>query len=257
MQDSEQTEKYLYCIIRSSEPRTFSSRGIGEQNTGVYTINAGNLAAVVSESTGDRYKQNRRNLMAHTVVQEEAMNHFTILPMRFGTVAPNVKAIQKFLTHRADEIERLLNQMEGRSERGLKAFWYEGAIFQEIVNENTTIRELRDSLAGRSQQETYYDSIKLGEMVESAMQQKREQDSEQILSRLRPLALQVKENSAVSDRMVLNAAFLIENQHSDAFDQAIERLDNEMGKRLIFKYISLAPPYNFVSMSIGWNTEQE
>jgi hypothetical protein len=256
MPDDVLTGRYLYCIIRCDKLHQFSSRGIGEHNPDVYTIHANDLAAVVSDSPCVEYKQSRRNLMAHTMVLEEVMKDFTILPMRFGIIAPGTDVIQKqLLVRRYDEIDRALREMEGRIERGLKAFWYEGAIFQEIVNDAPHIRDLRDSLAGRSVQETYYDRIQLGEMVENAMNQKREQDAERILSHLRRVSLQVKLNSVVTDRMVVNAAFLIEKQQADAFDQAIQQLDQEMGKRLLFKYISLVPPYNFVNMRIDWKAE--
>jgi len=54
--------------------------------------------------------------------------------------------------------------------------------------------------------------------------------------------------------MVLNAAFLVERVHEPEFDQAVQKLDAEMGKRLIFKYVGSAPPYNFVNILIHWDT---
>jgi hypothetical protein len=246
--------KYMYCIVRSAEPRQFSSLGIGERGDIVHTVHFENLAAVVSASPVVEYENSRRNMMAHTVVLEEVMKGFTILPVRFSTVAPSTRAIEEqVLKRRLGELNGLLNELDGQIEMGLKAIWYEGIVFEEIVHEHATIRRLRDELIGRPAEETYYERIGLGEMIESAMWKKREQDAERILERLRPLADRTQVNKVITERMVLNAAFLLERQREAEFDQAVEQLDAEMGKRLMFKYVGPVPPYNFVSIVIQWD----
>jgi hypothetical protein len=243
----------MYCVIRCPEPRQFTTRGIGERGDVVHTVSFMSLAAVVSDSPVIEYDSSRRNMMAHTLVLEEVMREFTILPVRFGTVAPGVEAIQeKVLKRRYGELNGLLNEMEGRVELGLKAFWYEEVIFHEVVEENPAIRSLRDSLMGRTAEETYYDRIRLGEMVEAAMAKKRDEDAEKILARLRPLVYQTRANKVITDRMVVNAAFLVEEGRGLEFDQAIQQLDAEMGRRLIFKYVGPVPPYNFVNIVVHW-----
>jgi hypothetical protein len=52
--------------------------------------------------------------------------------------------------------------------------------------------------------------------------------------------------------MVLNAAFLVNRDREAEFDQAVQQLDAEMGHRMIFKYVGLAPPYNFVNILLRW-----
>ncbi|NJK81301.1 MAG: GvpL/GvpF family gas vesicle protein [Chloroflexaceae bacterium] len=246
--------KYLYCIMRGDEPRYFTNRGIGGRGDVVYTLNASGLAAVVSDSAIIEYDQSRRNMMAHTLVQEEAMQSGPILPIRFGIVAPRAEAIQEqLLARRAVELHGLLDSLEGRQEVGLKAFWYEDVLFQEVIDNNPPIRTLRDSLMGRSAEETYYDRIRLGEMIADALAQQRETDAEYILQRLRPLAEQIQLSKVLNDRMVLNAAFLIEQRRKPEFDTAIDDIDAVMGKRMIFKYVGAAPPYNFVTLTMSWD----
>ncbi len=249
--------KYLYCIIRTLEPRQFQTRGIGEMGSAVNTVNYMNLAAVVSDSANIVYDNSRRNMMAHTVVLEEVMRDFTVLPVRFSTLAPSAEAIQEQLLHRRyDELNQLLGEMEGRIELGLKAFWYEGAIFEEIVAENPAVRRLRDSLRDRTPEESYYDRIHLGEMVENAMRHKRDVDAEKILDRLRPLVYKTRTNQLITDRMVLNAAFLVERSNEAAVDQAIQALDTDLGKRMMFKYVGPVAPYNFVNIVVHWDAEK-
>ena len=244
--------KYMYCIIRSLEPRQFATRGIGERGDIVHTVHFVSLAAVVSDSPVVEYESSRRNMMAHTRILEEVMQEFTILPVRFSTVAPSAEIVQKVLKQRSIEFHDLLAEMEDRVELGLKTFWYEKVIFEEIVEENPPIRRLRDGLMGHSPEETYYERIRLGEMIEAAMWKKRHEDAERMLDQLRPLVYKTQANKVITDRMVLNAAFLVDQARQAEFDAVVERLDAEMGTRLIFKYVGPVPPYNFVNIVVRW-----
>ncbi len=249
-----QIGEYLYCILRANQPFKLSTRGIGEQGALVHAIVYRDLAAVISASPIVEYDSSRRNMMAHTAVLEEAMTDHTILPVRFGIVAPSTTAIrEQMLERRYDELDRLLRRMEGRVELGLKAFWYEEVVYREIVEASPAIRQLRDRLVGKSAEETYYERIKLGELVEAAMKRKREEDAQHILKTLQPLALETCENTVITERMVLNAAFLVERAREPEFDRAVQQLDSEIGKRLMFKYVGSAPPYNFVNITIRWD----
>src|SRR5918911_328153 len=116
--------KYFYCIIRSPEPRDLVTRGIGERGDKVYTVHYKDLAAVVSDSPAAEYDNSRRNMMSHTAVLEEVMGEDTILPVRFGIVAPDENAIrEQLLKRRYNELDQLLHRMDGRVELGLKTFW--------------------------------------------------------------------------------------------------------------------------------------
>ncbi|MCJ7620596.1 MAG: GvpL/GvpF family gas vesicle protein [Anaerolineae bacterium] len=246
--------KYIYCIVRAGEPRQFSALGIGERGDIVHTVHFENLAAVVSDSPVVEYENSRRNMMAHTLVLEEVMKGLTILPVRFSTVAPSARTIEEqVLKRRFGELNGLLNEMDGRVEMGLKAIWYEAIVFEEIVREDSTIQRLRDKLIGRPAEETYYERIRLGEMIDSAMWKKRDQEAERILDRLCPLAGRTETNKVITDRMVLNAAFLIDRKREVEFDRAVEQLDADMGKRLMFKYVGPVPPYNFVNIVVYWD----
>lgn len=246
--------KYLYCFIAGAEAPELSSRGIGERGDQVYVITADGLAAVVSDSPIVEYESSRRNMMAHTRVLEEVMRERTLLPVRFGVVAPDEAAVARQLQGaKAETLRAELERMAGKVELGLKAFWFEEVIFAEIIAENPEIRRLRDSLAGRSAEESYYERIRLGELIEGEMARRREADAARILEALRPLAEETRVSPPITDRMVVNAAFLVQREQEGAFDAAVQALDAELGRRLLFKVVGPVPPYNFVSITIGWD----
>jgi hypothetical protein len=248
--------KYLYCIIPCSENRTFDVNVIGNGGGVVHTVPHNGLATVVSESPVTQYESTRQNMVAHEKVLETVMKEFTLLPVRFGTVADStstVQDIQKLLRSRFEEFEKLLRDMEGKVELGLKAFWRdEKTIFEEIVAENTDIRRLRDSLSGKPPEATHFDRIRLGEMVKEALNRKRLKEAAKILLSLRQLAHRVRENETMGDRMVVNAAFLVDMSKEPEFDQAVNEMEERFGKRTGFKYIGPVPPYNFVNIVVNW-----
>jgi len=176
--------------------------------------------------------------------------------VRFGTITDSpspIQDIQKLLGSRFAEFEKLLEDMEDKVELGLKAFWRdEKTIFEEIVTENTDIRRLRNSLSGKSPEATHFDRARLGEMVKEALNRKRAKEAAKILLPLRQLTHRVRENEVFGDRMVVNAAFLVNKSKEPEFDRAVSKLDEQFVERVAIRYIGSAPPYNFVNIIVDW-----
>ncbi|NNJ11251.1 GvpL/GvpF family gas vesicle protein [Chloroflexales bacterium ZM16-3] len=246
--------KYLYGIIRCADARAIAARGIHEQGARVYTIPYRGLAAVVSDSPCEEYDNSRRNMMAHTRVLEVVMQQYTVLPICLGVVAPDAETIQEqLLAQRYADLEQQISDLDGRIELGLKAFWFDERMFQEIADQQPMICALRDSIAGRPPENTYYERIRLGDMVEAAVTQRRQFDGEQILSSLRPLSRALVTHPVLTDQMVMNVSFLVDRFDEARFDQAVRDLDDRFGSQMTFTYVGPVPPYNFVSLAVHWS----
>ena len=50
--------------------------------------------------------------------------------------------------------------------------------------------------------------------------------------------------------MIINAAFLVEDKKEEKFDDAVDKLDEEYGYIVKFKFVGLVPPFNFVNLVI-------
>lgn len=244
--------KYLYCIIRSEVPHVFDCpQVLGDEGSDVYTVHHRDLAVVVSDSESIWFDSSRRNMLVHTEVTEVVMKDHTLLPVRFGSIMPDEETIKKdLLEARYNEIDDLLVKMNNQIEMGVKSFWYEEKLFKEILEENDPIRNLRDSLVGKSAEASYRERMRLGEMIEGSIERKRSVESEKILAALRPLASDISLQDIIVDRMVLNAAFLIDRNNESVFDEAMKGLGTSHSDRMLFKYIGPAPPYNFVNLTI-------
>lgn len=250
--------KYLYCIIPCAEERTFDVAAVGNGAGIVYTVCHQGLAVVVSDSPQTRYESTRQNMIAHERVLEKVMQEFTLLPVRFDTVTESESAtpvddIQKLLGGRNQEFTSLLKDLDDKAELGLKAFWRdEKATFQVIVDENPDIRRLRDSLSRQPPQATRHERMILGEMVKNALERKRDLEAARLMAALRPLASRVQENKVIIDRMLLNAAFLVEKRRDPEFDRVVREQEAAHNERIVFKYIGPVPPYNFVNIVVNW-----
>ncbi len=249
--------EYLYCIVECSQERTFGGVApLGGVEVPVHTVPWNGLAAVVGDCATKEYDITRANMRAHQRVQERVMLEYSVLPVRFGTVAQQEcpgELIRKLLAARHQEFCQLLEEIDDEVELGLKALWRdEKAIFQEILGQNGAIQQLRDSLEGKPPQATHFQRIRLGEMVKKSMDQKKAVEMQGILTPLRQIATRTVENQLLADRMVANAAFLVDRRREEAFDQAVARLDQELGHRMSFKYVGPVPPYNFVNIIVNW-----
>jgi hypothetical protein len=251
------TGTYVYCVgyaqpFRNGSP-PFSSPAVGEQGERVRTIEFGDLVAVVSDSPMIYYEISRENLVAHQRVIEEAMARSDVLPVAFGIVAASDQEVQeKLLNRESDELHRCLSYIRDRIELNLRILWNREALFSEVVAENDEIRALRDTIADRSPDATYYDRLHLGELIAAAVTLKSQQEGESILEILRPLAAETRLNRILTDMMILNAAFLVDKTQGPAFLAEVEALARAEAERLIVQYVGPLPPYNFVNLNLSW-----
>ncbi|MEK7777309.1 MAG: GvpL/GvpF family gas vesicle protein [Chloroflexota bacterium] len=45
----------------------------------------------------------------------------------------------------------------------------------------------------------------------------------------------------------------MDRRWEEAFDQAVAKLDQWLGHRMVFKYVGPVPPYNFVNLTVNWS----
>lgn len=248
---------YLYCIVRrAAEQRIDGCTAVGTMGGSVFTICQGDLAVVASASPAERYETTRANMLAHERVLERVMRDFTLLPIRFSTVTSATTAtadIRRLLDHRRAEFHHLLDEVQGKAEQGLKVFWRdEGLIFRELLSRHETMRRLQREIQGKPPAATHFDRIRLGEMLKAALDNQRVAEAAAILDPLRRLATRTVENPAIVDRMVANAAFLVDRSLETEFDDLVGQLAEAHQGRMQFKYVGPVPPYNFVNVIVNW-----
>ncbi len=242
--------KYIYCVIGSDEARNFGPTGIGGRSDIVSTIGYQGIGAVISNYPTTKYELSKENLLAHEKVIEKVMQDYTVLPMRAFTVASSAEEVRSFLRKNFSELKGLLKDLDNKVELGIKAYWIDmKAIFQELVDENETVRRLKHRITSKPRGQTS-EKIKLGEMVAIALKAKKDKEGEELLRSLKRVAYDFVLAETRGDEMIINATFLVDRGREKEFDNRMDDLDRKYGQRIKFTYIGAAPPYNFVSLAI-------
>lgn len=244
--------KYIYCIIGTDTERNFGPIGIGNRGDEVVTVCYRDLSAVISNSPMTKYVISAENLTAHERVIEEVMKDYTVLPVRFCTIAASAEEVRNLLRRRYTEFQNLLKDMDNKVELGVKAFWKDmNLIFREMAEENEKIKRLNKELASKPPEQAYSDKILLGKLVQSALEAKKESEGEEILRVLRKSSFDSRTNRLSGDKMILNAVFLVDRGREKEFDNRVDELATKYSQRIKFNYVGPAPPYNFVNISIS------
>ena len=239
--------KYIYCIIEANSSRNFGPIGIGGRGDEVTTIFCEGLSAVVSNTSMTRYTLSRENLLAHEKAIEMVMQEFTVLPVRFCSIAESADEIRNLLGKRHREFKSLLRDMDGKVELGLKCVWKNmPLIYKEIAEEYKEVKETKHRIGKLS----LNDQIEAGKLVEKALGDKKEKEAELILSHLRRSAYNIAFGKLLTENMFLNAAFLVDKAREMEFDTLVNELDKKYEDRAQFKYVGPVPPYNFVNVVI-------
>lgn len=234
------------------QERNFGPIGIGGRGDEVLTIGYGDLSMVVSNHPVTKFVVSRENLLAHEKVIEEVMKEFeSILPVRFGTVAPSADEIRNLLDRRNSEFRNLLKDMNNKVELGIKGVWKNmEIIFREIAVEDKDIEHVKRKMERSKDQKDRKTTINIGRMVEKALQKKKEAEAETIVNVLRKASIDYRLNRTVLEEMFINAAFLIDRGREKEFDNILEDLGGSYYDRTEFRYTGPFPVFNFLNIVI-------
>jgi hypothetical protein len=245
--------KYIYGIIRNSEPVNFGPIGMGNRADSVYGVSCRGITAVVSTSPIIIYEARRVNMITHEKVLEEMMKQFTVLPVRFSTISEHDDdaGILRIIEKEYKKFDDMLTKMDGKKELGLKVLAKESEIYESIIEKYDDIKALRGKLMNLPSDKTHYQRVKIGEMVAEALKKETEYYKDTIITALNLFSDDVKINDNYGEMMILNAAFLIKNETEPAFDKLVNDLSEQYGRYMTFKYVGTLPLYNFVTLVIN------
>jgi hypothetical protein len=241
----------VYCIIESAEPRSFGKIGIGGRGDDVYTVHHRDLAAVVSRTPLMVYDPTRENALTHEHVNEVVMDDgFTPVPMSFGTIFRTEDDTVEFLKDTADALREVLHKMKGKLEFGLKVTWDREAVLAELEHANEELRRLKAEIVNNQQSSTYFARMQLGRLVEQALAERSDSYVREIYYHLQEAAIASRSNKVIGDKMIMNAAFLVERDKAGDFDARVHEIGKKYEGKLTFRYTGPWPPYNFVTIRL-------
>jgi hypothetical protein len=234
---------YVYGITDASHPSLPEGMGgVGDPARPVRILREAGLAAVVSDAP-EGLRPKRKDLLAHQNVLSEAGAAGCLLPMRFGSVAPDDSAVTSVLAERAEHYKERLQALDGRVEYNVKATHDEEAVLHRVMSENPEIRALTEAnrQAGGG---TYQQRLQLGETVVAAVKAREAEDEVEIRGALEPAAVAVSVGPE-STGWIANVSFLVERDSAEEFLAVAEQI------RMAHPHLDLRvngplPPYSFV-----------
>jgi hypothetical protein len=241
--------KYLYGIIEESQPKRFNFSGVGDAE--VYTLNHQKIAAVISDIELQEIDPTRKNVRAHTSVQDELFKEYTLLPMGFGMIASSEDEAQRLLEKNHDSFIRELRRLSGKIEIGLKVFWDREAMISEIEGENQEFTNLKMKInAASSPVEAQNLLVEAGKLVERIAIDWKHKYIRTIYTALEELSVDARLNDPVGIKNILNGSFLMDKSREKEFQEEVYKLDSKYQGKVNFKYVGPLPPYSFVNLKL-------
>jgi hypothetical protein len=239
---------YVYGVLAAAEAASLTS--IGSQDSPVRAVQKGDLAALVSDVAGGALAA-AREVRAHWRVLESVSEQATVLPVRFGTVMEDDDAVrEQLLAAGAERLDALLQELHGRVQLTVRGTYAEDALLRGVVAGSPAIVRLRERVQGLPEAASYYERIRLGELIATEVQRARENDTAFALERLSPLAVAAREEAASAPDAAFHLAFLVERDGVDSFSAAVGALREELGERVDLRYLGPLAPFSFADAEL-------
>jgi hypothetical protein len=246
--NDEKQNVWVYGVIPANAALEELERR-SDQLPEVWVVEAGDLAAIVSNApTGDG-KATRDQALAHARVLEAAVVDAPVVPFRFGIMVPGDQEVgSDLLEAQREQLVPLLDRVKDRMQMTLKVYYREDAVLREIVENEPEIQRLREQMSQAPEEATRDIRARVGELVSNALEQRRQRDSADIVEHLKPVSVAAVVENLEKEFMVVNAPFLVERERRQEFEDAVEEVAQERQERMQFRLLGPMPAYNFIDV---------
>jgi hypothetical protein len=254
---------YVYGVVAAQESPAIAELHDADARQPLETVTEGPLSAVISRVPGDEFAETqlRANLndmgwveavaRGHEGVLDALCKRTTVIPMRLCTVYRAEAGVREMLQRESDTFLGALEQLGGKTEWGVKVF-FERPRRSRPAAENLESSDSGSGAAYMNRRRRDRDDARLlDEEVEVAVTETHERlASLSADSTLNPP--QRAEVTAHSGEMVLNGAYLVENENESPFHERAQVLRSRFkGLGLDLVVTGPWPAYNFLPGRIG------
>lgn len=201
---------YLYAITHADTPLP---QVAGIDGAVVQQIPHAPLAAIVSPLAHARLAPSPLHLWQHEAVVSAVLAHAPVLPVRFGTALTNHAGVQATLTQHAPQFLANLEVVRGCAELSLRVLWNVPAPATDMP----PINNGRDYMLARLAQA----------QAQQAWRGHADTLIAELHARLAPLCRAHHHRPLLTPRLLLTAAYLVEQTNLTAFQQAVAQLDSD------------------------------
>lgn len=238
-------DQYLYGVVPADTQLIPSLAGV--QGQPVRLVERGSVAAVVSDMDPVEVLGTPEDLLGHTRLLDTLASTTAVLPLAFGTVLPGDADIgTEVLEPRESGYFAGLQKLTGHSQYTLLVRFDRDTLLREIVEEVPEAAQLRESIAGTTEDETRPQRIRLGELIVKAFEVRQPEEAAPILERLKKVTADLVVHDQGQPDDVAEIAALVAYDGAEDFEQVVEELAAEQHPRLSFRLVGPQAPYDFV-----------
>jgi hypothetical protein len=244
----QKTVCYVYGILPGDVELNSEIYGVGDPPGEITLVRSGDLAALVSELDLSGSLGSPEDLQAHQEILDSIVTGSPVLPLRFGAVLTSEDAVvEELLEAHHDEFAAALEELEGRVEYLVKGRYVEQAILAEILSEDSEAAQLRDQIRGADPDATRDLRIQLGELINTSVAAKREEDARLLLSAMKDHCEASFVRHPTHELDAVNVAFLVDTNQADELDRVAEDFGSRWEGRVELRVLGPMAPYDFVA----------
>jgi hypothetical protein len=243
--------QYVYGIVRTAD-RSAGTGLAGVEDAPVRPVEAGPICALTSATGADRVRPSRANVHAHHAVVGEWHRSAPILPVRFGTVMPDLESVsEELLQPNAHRFQEMLDYVAGKDEFRLRATYLPDVAWLEILQRRPDIRRMRDRVAAHGGRSTQPELVEMGERVAAELEWIRETDAAELIGAIRGHAAATERLPDRSETVAVHAALLVARSRRARLENDVDRLGEKQSSRLRIELIGPLAPWDFVVEGIA------
>jgi hypothetical protein len=238
---------YVYGIIPADVELAEETPGVGDPPGQVRVIRSDGLAALVSEVDTSRPLGSPQDLVAHEQIVDATAAEVPVLPARFGAVMSSEEEVtEDLLGANHDEFDDALEELDGRAQFVVKGRYVEQAILSEVLSENRQAGHLANKLRDADPNATRDARIKLGEIINGAIEVKRRKDTRSLGDAMEGHCVASVVREPTHELDAVHVAFLVETDVEGEMEQAVEDLARDWEGRVDVRLQGPMAAYDFV-----------
>jgi len=184
--------------------------------------------------------------LVHAGVVERIMEVGTILPARVNTILPGNEQLLAFLREHCDTFTAQLRRFQDKVEMGLKILWRPEQIRGE-VQRSINARPLEAVVQVQGPGQSYLLRRLQEHQTAEGVRERGKVLIERIQGRFIPLSIESTLQRFPTERLLLEASYLVESASRKLFQVAVQQLEVELSE-LRFLLTGPWPPYSFVRL---------
>lgn len=238
---------YCYCILDGEAESNLGITGIG--GSPLFAISFKDISAVASNIQLKQREPEIDEIIVHHKVVEGVRSRGTVIPLRFGLVFKARDGVERLLKSSYSEFKSKIGKFRHKNEFGLKIILAEKSLqnFEQFVqNQSTEFKRISKEIATSGPGTAYFLKLRLNDYVKNEALRRIEDVSGEVHRELSACAEEARLMKTDLDQVILNAAYLVEENTTRAFNRKLETLKQKYERKgLLFHASGSWPPYSF------------